>query len=46
MEGNDIYNMSGGGIQVYPGPIDDVVVRNNAIHDNNDFDKIMSEESS
>ncbi|MBX3332147.1 MAG: right-handed parallel beta-helix repeat-containing protein [Nitrospira sp.] len=35
IEGNDIYNNSGGGIQAYPGPISNLVIRNNKIHDNN-----------
>lgn len=35
IEGNDIYNNPGGGIQVYPGPISNLVIRNNKIHDNN-----------
>lgn len=35
IEGNDVYNNSGGGIQIYPGPISTVVIRNNRIHDNN-----------
>jgi hypothetical protein len=37
IEGNNIYNNPGGGIQVYsnPGPISGVVIRGNRIHDNN-----------
>ena len=35
IDGNDIYNNPGGGIQAYPGPISNLVIRNNKIHDNN-----------
>jgi parallel beta-helix repeat protein len=35
IEGNDIYNNPGGGIQIYPGPTSNLTVRNNLIHDNN-----------
>lgn len=35
IEGNDIYNNPGGGIQAYPGTINNLVIRNNKIHDNN-----------
>ncbi|MBL8038271.1 MAG: right-handed parallel beta-helix repeat-containing protein [Nitrospira sp.] len=35
IEGTDIYNNAGGGLQIYPGPINTLVVRNNTIHDNN-----------
>lgn len=35
VEGNDIYNNPGGGIQAYPGPISNLVIRGNKIHDNN-----------
>lgn len=35
IEGNEIYNNSGGGVHLYPGPMSNVIVRNNSIHDNN-----------
>ena len=35
IDGNEIYNNPGGGIQIYPGPVANLVVRNNSIHDNN-----------
>ena len=35
IEGNDIYNNPGGGMQVYPGPSSNLVVRNNKFHHNN-----------
>lgn len=35
IEGTEIYNNAGGGLQIYPGPINTLVVRNNTIHDNN-----------
>lgn len=35
IEGNNIYNNPGGGMQLYPGPITGLVVRRNAVHDNN-----------
>jgi len=35
VEGNDIYNNPGGGIQIYTGPSNGVTIRNNKIHDNN-----------
>jgi len=35
IQGNDIFNNSGGGIHAYPGPISNLVIRNNKIHDNN-----------
>lgn len=35
IEGNDIYNNTGGGLQIYPGPINNLVIRNNRLHDNN-----------
>lgn len=34
-ENNDIYNNPGGGMQIYPGPNTNIVIRNNRIHDNN-----------
>jgi parallel beta-helix repeat protein len=34
LDGNDIYNNPGGGIQIYPGPTGYLTVRNNRIHDN------------
>jgi parallel beta-helix repeat protein len=35
VEGNDVYNNPGGGLQIYPGPITGTVIRNNRVHDNN-----------
>jgi len=35
LQGNKIYNNPGGGIQVYPGPISNLTIRNNAIYNNN-----------
>ncbi|MFO0701148.1 MAG: right-handed parallel beta-helix repeat-containing protein, partial [Nitrospira sp.] len=35
IEGNEFYNAPGGGLQLYPGPISKLVVRNNIIHHNN-----------
>jgi hypothetical protein len=35
LEGNEIYNNPGGGIQIYPGPITNLAVRRNSLHDNN-----------
>jgi parallel beta-helix repeat protein len=35
IEGNEIFNNPGGGIQIYPGPITNLLVRGNYIHDNN-----------
>lgn len=35
LQGNKIYNNPGGGIQVYPGPISNLTIRNNDIHNNN-----------
>jgi len=35
IEGNEIYNNPGGGMQIYPGPITNLAVRRNSIHDNN-----------
>jgi parallel beta-helix repeat protein len=35
IEGNDIYNNPGGGMQVYPGPSSNLVIRNNKFHHNN-----------
>lgn len=35
IEGNDIYNNPGGGMQIYPGPISNLVVRSNKLHHNN-----------
>lgn len=34
-EGNNVYDNPGGGIQAYPGPITNLIIRNNKIHDNN-----------
>lgn len=35
IEGSEIYNNSGGGVHVYPGPHSNIIIRNNFIHDNN-----------
>lgn len=35
IQGNEIYRNSGGGVHAYPGPISNMVIRNNSIHDNN-----------
>ena len=35
IEGSDFYNNAGGGMQIYPGPLSKVVIRNNKFHDNN-----------
>lgn len=35
IEGNDVYNNPGGGMQLYPGPTTNLIVRKNRIHDNN-----------
>ena len=35
IEGNDIYDNPGGGMQAYPGPISNLVIRGNKFHDNN-----------
>jgi hypothetical protein len=35
IEGNEIYNNPGGGMQIYPGNITNLVVRGNSVHDNN-----------
>lgn len=35
IEGNEIYNNPGGGIHAYPGPISNLVIRNNILHHNN-----------
>ena len=35
IDGNEVYHNSGGGIHAYPGPIDNLVIRNNSVHDNN-----------
>ncbi len=35
IEGNDIYNNPGGGIQAYPGEISNLIIRNNTLHHNN-----------
>jgi hypothetical protein len=35
IDGNDIYNNGGGGVQIYPGPTGNLTVRGNRIHDNN-----------
>jgi hypothetical protein len=37
IEGNDIYNNPGGGIHAYPGPISNLVIRNNKLHHNNNL---------
>ena len=35
LQGNKIYNNPGGGLQLYPGPLPNLVVRGNAIYNNN-----------
>jgi hypothetical protein len=35
IEGNDIYNNPGGGMQAYPGPITNLAIRRNKFHNNN-----------
>jgi len=35
LQGNEVYRNSGGGLTLYPGPLSNLVVRNNSIHDNN-----------
>lgn len=35
IQGNHVYNNSGGGLHLYPGPLSNPVVRNNSIHNNN-----------
>ncbi len=35
IENSQIYNNVGGGLQIYPGPNVNTVIRNNSIHDNN-----------
>lgn len=35
IQGNKIYNNPGGGIQAYPGPISNLIIRGNDIHNNN-----------
>jgi hypothetical protein len=40
IEGCDVYNNTGGGLQIYPGPIKGVIIRNNKIHDNNTWTTI------
>ena len=35
IEGNEIYNNPGGGMQLYPGPISNLIVRGNSVHHNN-----------
>ena len=40
IEGCDVYNNTGGGLQIYPGPINGVIIRNNKIHDNNTWTTI------
>lgn len=35
IQGNKIYSNPGGGIQAYPGPISNLVIRNNSIYQNN-----------
>lgn len=35
LQGNQIYNNSGGGLHLYPGPLTNPIIRNNSIHNNN-----------
>lgn len=35
IEESEFYNNPGGGIQVYPGPISNLIIRNNIVHHNN-----------
>lgn len=35
IQGNQIYRNDGGGVQVFPGPVSNLVIRNNAIYSNN-----------
>lgn len=35
IQGNQIYRNDGGGVQVYPGPVSNLVIRNNSIYSNN-----------
>ena len=35
LQGNEVYNNPGGGMQVYPGPNTGTIIRNNNIHNNN-----------
>lgn len=35
IENNEIYNNPGGGVNVYPGPVTNFLIRRNNIHDNN-----------
>ena len=35
IENNEIYNNPGGGVNVYPGPVTNFIIRRNNIHDNN-----------
>jgi len=37
IEGNEIYSNPGGGIHAYPGPITNLVIRNNRLHHNNNL---------
>jgi hypothetical protein len=37
IEGSQIYNQPGGGIQAFPGPVNNLVIRNNVIHHNNNL---------
>lgn len=34
IQGNQIYNNSGGGLHIYPGPISNMTIRGNSIHNN------------
>ena len=40
IEYTEIYNNVGGGVQVYPGPSTGAVIRNNYIHDNNQWPSV------
>lgn len=35
LEGNEFYNNAGGGMQLYPGPINNAIIRRSKFHDNN-----------
>lgn len=35
LQGNQVYNNSGGGLHLYPGPLSSPIIRNNSVHNNN-----------
>lgn len=43
IDGNKIYANSGGGIQIYPGPVSDSILRNNEIYHNNNLSSSNNE---